>query len=204
MEVFQRSFPTKRIKITNNKRRNIVFEASEDLLQLKNHLNALGTVARATKHEAVYDLYNAKKQEYHKRMDEEVRQKNIEYIQNGQNFQRAMWNVINNETKKTRRHTSSNFSSDDCNSYFVNRSEKILETIQPIGQSTRDPLHNLSIDKTFTIYFRNIAVKEITDTIRNLVAAPGPTGLFGMLIQLELNPGTSETGEDPDEPEGLL
>ncbi|KAL3278334.1 hypothetical protein HHI36_013665 [Cryptolaemus montrouzieri] len=56
MEVFQRSFLTKRIKITdNNKRKNITFEASENL-QLKNHLNVLRTVARATKHEAVYDL----------------------------------------------------------------------------------------------------------------------------------------------------
>ncbi|KAL3286229.1 hypothetical protein HHI36_000740, partial [Cryptolaemus montrouzieri] len=94
----------------NNKRKNISFEASEDLLQLNNHLNALGSVARATKHEAVYDLYNAKKEEYHKRMDEDVRPNNIEYIQNGQNYQRAMWHVINNETKKTRRHTSGNFS----------------------------------------------------------------------------------------------
>ncbi|KAL3273870.1 hypothetical protein HHI36_015296 [Cryptolaemus montrouzieri] len=104
MKVFQRSFPTKRIKITdNNGSSNITFEASEDLLQLKSHLNALGTVARATKHEAVYDLFNAKKQEYHKKMDEEVRQNNIEYIQNGRNFQRAMWNVINNETKKDKK-----------------------------------------------------------------------------------------------------
>ncbi|KAL3286758.1 hypothetical protein HHI36_001251 [Cryptolaemus montrouzieri] len=110
MEVFQRSFPTKRIKITDNNRKNIT--------------NALGTVARATKHEAVYDLYNAKKQEYHKRMDEKVRQNNIEYIQNGQNFQRAMWNVLNNETKKTRRYTSSNFSSDDFKSYILSTALK--------------------------------------------------------------------------------
>ncbi|KAL3284208.1 hypothetical protein HHI36_018372 [Cryptolaemus montrouzieri] len=52
MDVFQRSFPTEKIKITdNNKRKNITFKASEDLLQLKNHQNALGTVARAIKHE---------------------------------------------------------------------------------------------------------------------------------------------------------
>ncbi|KAL3287060.1 hypothetical protein HHI36_001548 [Cryptolaemus montrouzieri] len=101
MEVFQRSIPAKRIKITeNNKRKNITFEASEDLLQLENHLSALRTVARTTKHEAVYDQYNAKKQEYDKRMDEKVRQNNIEYIQNDQNYHRAMWNVINNETKR--------------------------------------------------------------------------------------------------------
>ncbi|KAL3271376.1 hypothetical protein HHI36_021860 [Cryptolaemus montrouzieri] len=139
--------------MNNNKRKNITFEGSEDLLQLKNPLSALGTVVRATKHEAVYDLYNAKKQKNHERMDEEVRQNNIEYIQNGQNYQRAMWKVIHNETKKTRRHTSDNFSSDD-----FNWSEKILETIQPTGQSTRDLLHNLSIDSKSIIYFRNITV----------------------------------------------
>ncbi|KAL3281528.1 hypothetical protein HHI36_004736 [Cryptolaemus montrouzieri] len=101
MKVFKRSFPTKRIEITdNNKRKNFTFEASEDLLQLKNHLSTMGTVARATKHDAVYDSYNAKKEEYHKRMDEEGRQNNIEYIQIGQNYQKSMWNIINNEKKR--------------------------------------------------------------------------------------------------------
>lgn len=178
ISAFEQSFPLKQIRKSNNKYERIPH--SEELVSMRNRLDALAVVAKTSRNDVCYHLYNDYKRIYTKRIQTIKRQQNTKIIENSSNVTAATWKLINSQLSSNNRNsiTDSSLTADSLNGYFCGVGEetalRITSAVSPL-----DVLREVPVSGTTSFFLRPVSCREIDDIISRLKNKPS-RDIYGM------------------------
>lgn len=167
VSTFESSFPMKEKRIKLKTGNNHIIK-DENLMMMKNRLDALAVIAKTTKEDTCYTAYKAYKKEYYEAITASERKRNTERIRTSENKVQTTWKLINAEISNTEGDLSrhSNLTVHEMNTYFCRIGTDIANGI--VGGT--DALQAMKSDfrSVGSCFFEPVSKEEIERTIRNL------------------------------------
>lgn len=130
IEIFNFCFPikTKTVTIKNQSKYR-----TEELISMKNKLDAMGTIAKVINDNCINEVYRQYKHEYREAIDRTRKLENEQKIINSDNKQKTIWQIINRESGRNRINNEENnnpLTANELNDYFIQVGELVVKEIK--------------------------------------------------------------------------
>jgi len=193
---FKNSFPLKRFRNKKDPLENLhnSIHNDSDVREHKNKLNAMKVIYDHSRQPETLRLYNEIKNSYEKLLINKKRQLNKTHIFNSGSDSvrksKAIWNVINLETGRSRSQIKANKSSlspDNFNKFFTTVATKILSNNTTPTQ--QDPLQFMPPANIHSMFLSPVSESDVRNCILGLKpkSAEDAHGLSVKLIKININ-----------------
>ncbi|KAL3273130.1 hypothetical protein HHI36_014584 [Cryptolaemus montrouzieri] len=140
---------TKKKAINNNK--YPIFD-SDEVKQIRNTLDAIGTIFKVTRLNGAYVAYKNCKEILRQKIEFGKKQHHLGLIQESDNKIKTVWNNIKKEVTKRVIATNANLFADELNDFFANVGEKVNTSLGPQTSDEAMQLLEKSAKNRFNIY----------------------------------------------------
>ncbi|KAK9873008.1 hypothetical protein WA026_020353 [Henosepilachna vigintioctopunctata] len=142
MKIFEESFPERKVKLIKKK----IYKYTKSIKQLKNKVDAAGTIKRTKKDDNSKKLYEALKNELREDIAESVKLGNNKKLKSAVNKLQGIWQLIKQETsKKSTEVTGATITADEMNDYLTFIRYRIQNAAQHSPHESIDLLKHTNI-----------------------------------------------------------
>ncbi|KAK9873444.1 hypothetical protein WA026_022675, partial [Henosepilachna vigintioctopunctata] len=165
MKIFEESFPERKVKVIERKK----YKYTKSIKQLKNKVDAAGTIYRTKKDDNSKKLYEALKNKLRECIAESVKSGNNKKLKSAVNKLQGIWQLIKQETsKKSPKATGATITADEMNDYLTSIGNRIQDAAQRSPHESIDLLKHTNIHVTNSMYLYQVTEDEVIGISKKL------------------------------------
>lgn len=167
MAVHNDCFPEKIIKIKSD--RDMEYQTNDEIISIKNTLDALAQMAQMTRNPDYYSIYREFKRRYLDKVRDCVQRSNAQRILRSENKMKAVWDLINRETKagKSRTGVDSVLAATEMNNYFCTIGEQLADSVAT-SESPLSFVQNMRLNNADSFFFQPVSDDEILEIVHRI------------------------------------
>lgn len=180
-DAFFFNFPEKKVLYKNNTKQ--ILHTNAKIKELNNKLEASHTIYKVRKDEDSLRLYRELKRKLRDEIEMELKIENEKIINSSENKSKAIWSIINENTKQKCEHPPSTLTADDFNSFFVEIGKKLTEH-QKISEHKYDTyLTKMNFNINNSIFLFDTNPHEIINEVSKMKAKTS-RDIYGLSMKL--------------------